>query len=80
MTDEVHLVRPDGSHDHVVATNLPGRQGHPDFSRDGSRLAFDQLTSEESSDQIYLAKADGSTAKGVSHCKLSRVGHPMGRG
>jgi len=70
MTDEVHLVRVDGSRDHVIASNLPGRQGHPDFSRDGSQLAFDQLTSEESSDQIYMANADGSAAKRVSHCKL----------
>jgi Tol biopolymer transport system component len=72
MTDEVHLVRVDGSHDHVIATNLPGRQGHPDFSPDGSRLAFDQTTSEESADQIYVAKADGSAAKRISECKLPR--------
>ena len=72
MTDEIHLVRVDGSNDHVIASNLPGRQGHPDFSRDGSRLVFDQLTSEESADQIYVAKADGSAPKRVAHCKLPR--------
>jgi TolB protein len=71
MTDEMHLVRVDGSHDHVIASNLPGRQGHPDFSREGSRLVFDQLT-EGSADQIYVAKADGSAAKRISACKLPR--------
>ncbi len=69
MTDEVHLVRVDGSRDHVIATNLPGRKGHPDFSRDGSRLAFDQTT-DGAADQIYISKANGSDAKRVAHCKL----------
>ena len=69
---KVHLVRVDGSKDHEIATNLPGAIRHPDFSRDGSRFAFDQLTSEESPDQIYVAKADGSNAKRISHCKLPR--------
>jgi Tol biopolymer transport system component len=69
---KVHLVRVDGSKDHEIATNLPGAIRHPDFSPDGSRLVFDQLTSEESSDQIYVAKADGSAAKRIPHCKLPR--------
>ena len=72
FSNKVHLVRVDGSNDHAIATNLPGAIRHPDFSPDGSRLAFDQLTSEESSDQIYVAKADGSAAKRISHCKLPR--------
>jgi TolB protein len=73
---KVHLVRVDGSNDHAAATHLPGSIRHPDFSPDGSRLAFSQLTSEESSDQIYVAKADGSNAERIPHCKLPRcVGH-----
>ena len=69
---KVHLVRVDGSNDHAIATNLPGSIRHPDFSPDGSRLAFDQLTSEEDRGQTYIANADGSNAKRISQCKLPR--------
>jgi len=69
FSDEVHLARVDGTQDHPILKHLPGRQGHPDFSRDGSRLVFDQ-TSPDSADQIYVARADGSDARRVTHCKL----------
>ncbi len=69
---KVHLVRVDGSHDHEIATDLPGAIRHPDFSPDGSRLAFDQLTSEESAGQIYTTRADGSDAKRISQCEIPR--------
>jgi len=72
---KLHLVRVDGSQDHAIAPNLAGSIRHPDFSPDGSRLAFDQLTSEESSDQIYVAKADGSDAKRISYCQFPSCGH-----
>ena len=64
---KVHLVRVDGSQDHAIAPNLAGSIRHPDFSPDGSRLAFDQLTNEEST-EVYIAKADGSNAKRISPC------------
>jgi TolB protein len=74
--DKLHLVRVDGSHDHQIVTHLPGFVRHPDFSRDGSRLVFDQLTSEESADQTYVARADGSHARRIAPCKLpSCLGH-----
>src|SRR4028118_492387 len=63
---KVHLVRVDGSNDHAVATHLPGAIRHPDFSPDGSRLVFDQLSSEADRSQTYIAKADGSAAKRIS--------------
>jgi TolB protein len=69
---KVHLVRVDGSNDHAVATHLPGAIRHPDFSPDGSRLVFDQLSSEADRSQTYIAKADGSAAKRISQCKLPR--------
>jgi TolB protein len=72
---KLHLVRADGSQDHAIATKLSGAVRHPDFSPDGSRLAFDQLSSEESADQIYVAKADGSAAKRISHCQYPSCGH-----
>ena len=72
---KVHLVRVDGSQDHAIATNLPGAIRHPDFSPDGSRLAFDQLASEQApAIQTYIAKADGSDAKRLSQCKFPRCG------
>lgn len=70
--DRVHLVRVDGSHDHRISTHLPGSVRHPDFSHDGSRLVFDQLTPEDSADQIYISKADGSHARRIAPCKLPR--------
>jgi Tol biopolymer transport system component len=67
--DRVFLVHIDGSGDHAIAQQLPGRVAHPDFSRDGSQLVFDQLTSQDSTDQIYLAKADGSNIRHIAPCK-----------
>jgi TolB protein len=74
--DGVFLVRADGSEDHQIVTGLPGRQTHPDFSRDGKRLAFAQLTSEESAGHVYLADADGAHARRLPPCRLPKCdGH-----
>ena len=62
---KLHLVRADGSQDHAIATKLSGAVRHPDFSPDGSRLAFDQLAPEEPA-YIYLARGDGSNPKRLS--------------
>ncbi len=62
---KLHLVRVDGSQDHAIATKLSGAVRHPDFSPDGSRLAFDQLAPEESA-YVYVARGDGSNAKRLS--------------
>ena len=68
-------MRVDGSNDHAAATHLPGSIRHPDFSPDGSRLAFDQLASEAApAIQTYIAKADGSDAKRLSQCDFPRCG------
>ena len=64
--DGVFLVRTDGSDDHEILTDLPGRHAHPDFSRDGKYLAIDQLVSE---DQVYVADADGSGARLLAPCR-----------
>jgi hypothetical protein len=61
--DGVFLVRVDGSENHQIVTDLPGNLAHPDFSRDGKRLAVDQLTSEESPSHVYVANADGANAR-----------------
>lgn len=74
--DGIFLVRTDGSDDHQIVAELPGRQTHPDFSRDGKRLAFAQLTSEESAGQVYVADADGTNARRLPPCSLPKcAGH-----
>ncbi|HWC15344.1 MAG TPA: hypothetical protein VG929_12245 [Actinomycetota bacterium] len=70
--DRISLVRVDGTDDHSILDELDGNVRHPDFSRDGSRLAFDQLESDESADQVYVANADGTAAKPVARCDLAR--------
>ena len=74
--DGIFLVHADGSNDHQIVADLPGRQTHPDFSRDGERLAFAQLTSEESAGQVYVADADGARARRLPPCRLPKcAGH-----
>jgi TolB protein len=68
-TDGVFLVRTDGSDDHEIVTEVPGERLHPDFSRDGKRLAFDQLASDDVPNQVYVADADGSRARIVAKCR-----------
>jgi Tol biopolymer transport system component len=41
---------------------------HPDFSRDGKQLTFDQRTSDDDVDRVYVAAVDGSGARQVSQC------------
>jgi Tol biopolymer transport system component len=67
--DGVFLVRPDGSDDHEIALEVPGLRFHPDFARDGKRLAFDQRTSDNDPDQVYIAAADGSGARQLTKCQ-----------
>jgi len=74
--DGIFLVRTDGSDDHQIVADLPGRQLHPDFSRDGKRLTFDLAASEESPSQVYVANADGTHARRLPPCQLPKcAGH-----
>jgi hypothetical protein len=79
---KLHLVRVDGSQDHAIAPNLAGSIRHPDFSPDGSRLAFDQLAPEEPA-YVYVARGDGSNAKRLSleaqFPGAASIGNPPGR-
>lgn len=70
LDTKIHLVRGDGTDDHEILGELAGRNAHPDFSPDGSRLAFDNLASFADSDVTYVAEADGSDAILAAPCEL----------
>ena len=70
--DGVYLVRVDGSDDHEILTDVPGKRLHPDFSPDGKQLAFDQQTSDADIEQIYVADADGSHPRQVAKCQAPK--------
>ena len=74
-TDRLHLVRPDGNDRHQLVTGLDGQQEHPDWSPDGSRIAFDHWTPDAAVPgrdliDIWTAAADGSDARRVAACDL----------
>ena len=71
----IRLVRPDGSEDHVLPLDgLPGYdQGHPAWSRDGERIAFDLFTQVPGSPDrasIWAVKPDGSDPVELAACEL----------
>jgi len=67
--DGIFLVRPDGTEDHEILLDVSGRRLHPDFSPDGTKLAFDQ--SDGGVDQVYVAAADGTDPRLVAECDPS---------
>ena len=73
-TDRLWLVRPDAGDRHQLATGLDGEQEHPDWSRDGSRIAFDRALpgpTSQSGDpyrDLWVINADGSGARQLASC------------
>lgn len=73
-TDRIWLVRPDGSDRHELETGLDGQQEHPDWSPDGTRIAFDHHSPNPTSEiydlvDIWVMDADGSNARRVAGCE-----------
>jgi Tol biopolymer transport system component len=62
------LVRPDGTGDHpLTPTDLPGEQFHPDWSHDGTRIAF-SVADDDGTRDIWVVGADGANARRVVDC------------
>jgi len=67
----VWLIRPDGSEDHEVATDVPGQRLHPDWSPDGSHLL---LTSRGAKDLVYELDVESGEARQLWDCADPCVG------
>jgi Tol biopolymer transport system component len=59
----IRMVRPDGSGDHLAIGGAPADTEHPDWSPDGSRIAYMVDWSS-----IWIADADGSDAVRIATC------------
>lgn len=74
-SDRLHLVRPDGSGRHELSTGLEGQQEHPDWSPDGSTIAFEHWLPDATYPQldrleIWTIRPDGSEATRILACEL----------
>ena len=56
------LVRPDGKDARAILSDVPGRVIDPDWSRDGTKLAF-TVVGEDGVGHLWTAAADGSKAE-----------------
>jgi Tol biopolymer transport system component len=67
--DGIFLVRPDGTGQHPLVPDLSGSERHPDWSPDGSRIAFIHNTPADRS-ELWVVDADGQSATKVATCDL----------
>jgi Tol biopolymer transport system component len=72
--DRLWLVRPDGTGRHVIETGLDGQQEHPDWSPEGTRIAFDRWLPDAANPgrdriDVWVVDADGSNAGRVASCE-----------
>ena len=58
--DGIYLVRPDGTDPHALLPDAKYGAYHPDWSPDGSQIAFDAETG--GGDEIWVVNADGTDA------------------
>jgi TolB protein len=63
----VFVVRPDGSGQHQLVPDLPGSEIHPDWSPDGTRIAFVRFTPEDRS-ELWVVDADGGGKRRLATC------------
>jgi Tol biopolymer transport system component len=67
----IWLIRPDGTDDHEVATDVPGSHLHPDWSPDGTRLLF---TSRGDKDLLYELDVTSGVSRPMWDCADPCVG------
>jgi Tol biopolymer transport system component len=67
--DGIYLVRPDGSGHHQLVPEMTGSEIHPDWSPDGSRIAFVEQTLEGLT-ELWVINADGTDAERLYTCEL----------
>jgi TolB protein len=65
--DGLYLVRPDGRDGHRIMTDQPARTYHPDWSPDGTRIAFERWLGNDVG-EIWTANADGTDARKLLGC------------
>lgn len=68
----IRLVRPDGSGDHALIDDLTsddpnGEQQHPDWSHDGTRIAFG-ADDRDGTQDLWIVNADGGGARKLFDC------------
>ena len=68
----IRLVRPDGTGDHWAMWDVPRGPGdwqlHPDWSPDGSRIAFSVDSNADGTRDLWVAGPDGSDANRIVDC------------
>jgi Tol biopolymer transport system component len=60
--DGIFVMRPDGSEAHSLGLKPAGRLAHPDWSHDGTRIAYEVATSADGED-VWIADANGANAE-----------------
>ena len=73
----VFLVRPDGTGLHELRPGIPGDESHPDWSPDGSRIAYIE-TSPAGTSELWVVDADGTDAERLVECRAPciELGYP----
>jgi Tol biopolymer transport system component len=67
-TFSLHLVRPDGTGDHVLMGNKDGDPMHPDWSPDGEQVTY------VANNQVWVVNVDGSSPQTLYRCSDPCVG------
>lgn len=70
---DLGLMRPDGSESHRIPGG-PGNRWHPDWSPDGTSLAYD-YDLPSGVDEIWMLRVDGSEERAVTQCVDACIGH-----
>jgi dipeptidyl aminopeptidase/acylaminoacyl peptidase len=68
--DGLFLVKPDGTGLHQLVPDLPGEEIHPDWSPDGTRLAFVNRAPGDDASSLWIVNVDGSGPRKVASCDL----------